>query len=121
MVTVLDRDYVHPVSYEKALEYAKSTKPSFTEKLIAGLVLAYVEGGEYAVSEFHKNKKEPNDPLLKLYAFYGGLKNLPSSIKIVFSTTKEDEAKELMEKHNREAAKIFNGFKNDITYFLNKS
>lgn len=115
--TELNRDCVYPISYERALQ---STKQTFTQKLISGFVIASVEGVEYAVSEFHKNKREPNDFLLKLYALYGGIKNLPSSVRRAFLSREEEEAeaKELMEEHNKNVAQCFKGFKNNMTYIL---
>lgn len=115
----LDRDCVYPLLYNEALQLVEKT--FLGQKLSFCLALASVEGEEYAVRTFHEKQKEPNNFLFKLYALYGGIKSFSSSVKEVFlNTCREEEAKELMEEHNKHAAQYFKGFKNNIAYYFLK-
>lgn len=112
----LDRDYVHPLSYEKALEFEKSFP--LTEKFKMLYALTLIQGVGYA-SEKWKEKKEREEGFLwGLYAFYGGLKAIPSTVKEIFFTPAEEKAQELMEDHNKMASRYFESFKRNIDYCI---
>ncbi len=114
----LNRDYVHLLSYEEALQLAKCP---FHERLGWCYALAILEGMEYASSKNTPREiqeDEANSFLFKLRALYGGFKALPSTVKTILLTPTEEEAKELMEEHNKDALQYFKAFKRNLDYFL---
>ena len=111
----LDRDYVHPLSYEKALQEANIP---LSEKV--KMLYAFTLGGAVTyASQKWEGKKEREEGLLYWCAFLGGgLKTFPSVVKEVFLKPKEEIAKALMEEHNIMAARYFEGFKRNVEYYV---
>ena len=109
----LDRDYVYPISLEKA---KKEAKAPLDQKLILLVVIAAASGVTYAEQKcVEKNQPCEGFPFFSRAA-YGGLKAFPSVFKeIVF---KGENPVEIMDYHNKEAKRYFEIAKINFKYVL---